>query len=102
MNRKINPIKPQEVPDQQNSSIPDQVIEVFNDLIVKEFNGRYAFLRQDAIISALAAKGIQKNEIFKNKWLDVEDLFRKSGWNVEYDSPAYCESYEPSFKFSKK
>ena len=49
----------QEVPDQQNSSIPDQVIEVFNDLIVKEFNGRYAFLRQDAIISALAAKGLE-------------------------------------------
>lgn len=40
--------------------------------------------------------------IFAEKWLDVEEIFRQVGWSVSYDNPAYNESYEPSWTFTKK
>ena len=38
----------------------------------------------------------------KAGWLDVEGIYRKAGWDVEYDSPGYCEDYPATFKFRKK
>lgn len=39
--------------------------------------------------------------IFDKHWLDIEDTYRKAGWNVEYDKPGYCENYDAYFVFSK-
>ena len=40
--------------------------------------------------------------IFSNHWLDVEDIYRKQGWKVVYDSPGYDESYDAYYEFRKK
>jgi len=40
-----------------------------------------------------------RDEIFDRGWLDVEDLYRISGWRVEYHKPGYNETYEPTFEF---
>lgn len=45
---------------------------------------------------------ISRGVIFKNNWLNIEELYSNEGWLVKYDSPAYCESYEPYFKFTRK
>ena len=45
---------------------------------------------------------ITRDEVLRQKLLDVEPLYRKAGWQVEYDKHAYCENYEPFFIFSKK
>lgn len=37
-----------------------------------------------------------------NSWVDFEDLYRKQGWKVVYDKPAYCETYKAYFVLSKK
>ena len=42
-----------------------------------------------------------RKEIFDNHLLDFEDVYRDQGWSVMYDSPAYCESYDPYFLFKK-
>lgn len=39
------------------------------------------------------------NQLIKEKWLDIEDHYRKAGWKVTYDKPAYCENYDAYFKF---
>jgi hypothetical protein len=33
--------------------------------------------------------------------MDVEDVYQKAGWEVEFDKPGYNEDYEANFKFSK-
>lgn len=96
-------ITPQEAICQRMDSIPDFVIEAFNQLIVENLVGKYStVLQKDAVakIIALSPEKVTSNEIYKRHWLDVEDVFRKAGWTVKYDKPAYNETYEPSFEFS--
>jgi hypothetical protein len=40
--------------------------------------------------------------MFNKHWFDIEDIYRKAGWAVEFDKPGYNESYESFFVFKKK
>ena len=105
----IQPIKPSEVVKEVN--IPDFIIEAVNKLIKEKWDGSEAKIYQDDILEIVAVyqKDPDANdgrptreEVFKNHWLDFEDLYRKQGWKVVYDKPAYCETYKAYFVFSKK
>lgn len=103
------PVTPQEVTKLKQTLIPDIVIESFNELIAKNFNGSNATVLQKEIINTISTKWKLQNKydldtdrIFEEKWLDIEDIYSKAGWDVYYDKPAYCESYEPTFEFSKR
>ncbi len=102
MNNKVMPIKPSEVIGKKCESIPSEAMEAFNELIAQKFNGHYAHVVQKDVVKLMVEKGLKEAEIFEKGWLDVEDIYRKNGWIVEYDKPAYCESYDASFKFSVK
>jgi len=101
MASKVKPIKPGDVEKLRAVSIPDVVLEVFNAMIAKKWNGSYAVVKQDDVMAVLEEKGLARKEVYENHWLDVEDSYRMSGWKVFYDKPAYCESYDAYFKFSK-
>ena len=100
---KVKPITPKEVTEKKLASIPDEVIEAFNELIVQNWDGHRASILQDEVCK-LAAKKLKctTDIIYDNSWLDVENIFRKSGWKVAYDKPGYNESYAASFSFTKK
>ncbi len=98
----VKAINPSEVVAARKASLPDVVIEVFNKLIAKNFNGHSASVYQSEVMKCLAAERLKSSEIFKKGWLDVEDIYREQGWEVKYDKPGYNESYEAYFKFSKK
>ena len=79
------------------------MIATWNELIVKNYNNGSAKVLQNAAVTALMEAAEKPREhIFHEKWLDIEDVFRASGWSVKYDKPAYNESYEPSFLFKPK
>lgn len=92
----VEPIKPSEVTGKQQEALPDHVIETWNRMIAEAWNGSSATIMQNHAIKQLggAGKGFA--------WLNIEDIFRKAGWIVEYDKPGFNETYEASFKFSKK
>lgn len=100
----IKPISPKKI----KQTFPDEVIQAFNNLLEAKGNSRSITIYQDTAIDEilrvykLAGKSITRNQIFDNHWLDVEDTYRKAGWKVEFDKPAYCESYKAYFVFSKK
>ncbi len=96
------PIKPSEIVKVHSAAIPDIIIETFNDAIIKNWDGREAYFTQDSIADALRKKGFNMKEVYEKHQLDVEPLFRKAGWIVEYDAPGYCEDYKATFKFRKK
>jgi len=100
----IQPITPQEVVDKKLETLPDAVIRAFNTLIVKKFDGYESTVEQEEVIKAIMAEDetIGRQEIFDNHWLDVEDIYRKIGWNVTFDQPGYNESYNAYFSFKKK
>lgn len=100
----VKPISPKEATTQKRQDMPDAVIETWNRLIAKKFNGNNSVtIKQNEIVAALAASnGVDRQTVFDLGWLDIEDLYRSVGWTVEYDKPGYNESYEAFFVFKKK
>lgn len=99
----VEPIKPDEVVEQKQKLFPDEVMEAFNELIAENYqNGSATFQQNEVVKRIVEKKGCESAEIFKNHWLDVEDVYRNAGWKVEYDKPAYNESYAATFTFRKK
>lgn len=91
----VKPITPGEVY-LAAPQVPDHVIETWNKLIAKNWDGRQATIMQKEAIKALGGTGGEKMA-----WLNIEEIFRQAGWVVEYDKPGYNETYEASFKFTK-
>jgi len=99
------PIKPGEV---SRAPIPDNVIEVFNELIQKHWDGEKAQFSLNEAVEAVVKRfrgdgnqGVSVKVLLKNGWLDVEPVYRKVGWIVEYDKPGYNEDYPATFTFRK-
>lgn len=100
---KVKPISPDELIKRKKEEFPSVIIEVVNELIAKKWDGHEAKIYQSTIVNGIIARtSYSKDEIYKNHLLDFEDLYREEGWDVVYDSPAYCESYEPYFVFKKE
>lgn len=102
MAKKVRPIKPSEVVAKKKKDIPNEVFEAFNELITQNFDGHSATIKQDEVVALIVKKGLKRNAIFNNHWLDVEDVYRAGGWNVVYDKPGFNENYEAFFEFTPK
>ena len=97
------PIRPSDVAAPKEATFPPEVIEVFNDLIAKNYSGGSATVRQkDAVAEIETRMGVDKRRIFAEGWLNVEEVYRAQGWKVEYDKPGYNESYDAFFVFRGK
>jgi hypothetical protein len=92
------PMRPEQIAEAKNLAIPGHVFDAFNTCITKTYtNGRAQVYQKDVV--AEIAKTTENPPI---EWLDVEEAYRENGWDVQYDKPAYCESYRAFFIFSKK
>ena len=121
---KVQPVSPQDVVEEKEKWIPDEVISAFNRLISVNFSCGYSSFKQNEVLTEII-NNLKKSDlecvkkisyeycepyftleleslIFKCNWLDVEEIFRKAGWIVEYDKPGYNESYAATFNFRKK
>lgn len=98
----VKPITPSDIPSVKKNIIPDAVFEVFNELIAKNYSNGSARVTQAEVINELARKGISNSQIYTEKYLDIEDIYRENGWKVEYDKPGYNESYGAYFIFTAK
>jgi hypothetical protein len=101
----IKPISPDNVVKAKKASLPDEVIESFNELIAKNWNGSYSEFKQDDVIDLILGKmdwpKESRHDLFENNWLDVEPIYEAQGWKVDYDKPGYNEDYSATFNFSK-
>jgi hypothetical protein len=103
---KVKPITPEQASLGKQTSIPSEVIESFNELIIENYRNYSCssnFTQKD-VVSKICNKMNLENDrkIYDSHWLDVESLFEKYGWKVKYDKPAYCENYDANFTFTKK
>ncbi len=81
--------------------MPEAVIDAWNELVSAKFDGRSATVEQDAAVRLLVERmGCDRSKVFDSGWLEVEPLFRLSGWDVAYDKPGYNETYPATFKFT--
>jgi|GEM_PF-1305742 len=99
--RPARPISPDEVVEQQREQFPREVFEEVNRLLGETAVNGYAVIQQDDIENALVARGLNRSEIYRRGWMNIEESYREAGWKVEYDKPAYNESYPATFTFRK-
>jgi hypothetical protein len=110
----VKPLKPDEAVALKETQFPDEVIEAFNEMIAQRLKRGCAEFQlkevKKLIIDKFVASGSLgtkkrstiSSRICEQEWLDVEDIYRKEGWKVVYDSPGWDEHYEPFFRFKKK
>ena len=108
----MKPISPKDASMKAIVKFPKEVIEAFNEVIVENLKvinstggtkRTVAEFTQDVVVNRICAKmDITRDEVFNKKYLDVEHIFEKEGWTVDYDKPAYNESYKATFTFSGK
>lgn len=97
------PITPSEITKKKTQALPAAVFDAFNELIAKNWNGDSATIKQKDVAALIAAKlEVKLDVVYESHYLDVESLYRKAGWDVDYDKPGFNETYEATFEFSKK
>lgn len=101
----IDPIRPSETTEAWRKLIPDSVIEVWNELIAKgAAGGKHNFsISQDDAVLALLEKhpDMTRRQIFDRKWLDIEEIYRSYGWEIEYHKSPYYDSSPSYFEFER-
>ncbi len=96
------PFTPNQAIAKAQSNIPDEIIEAFEEMIVENMSqGTATFLLKDVAALAAGKLKIRPKALFDKNWLDVEPLFRASGWIVEFDKSGYNEDYDDNFTFRK-
>ncbi len=104
----IEPISPDDAIIKKQSIIPDIVIECFNELIAQNYTDNESTFKQDDVVELIRQKmttvqpDVKNRIIYGSHWLDVESIYRKKGWIVEYDKPGFNESYDATFTFNRR
>ena len=103
----IRPITPREV-EKKRGSIPDEVIEACNILILKRYSKPGFKITFNEIIQFAMElmvedeKVVERETFFIQGWLDIEPFYRKAGWKVSCTTSDWGESFDPFFWFTKK
>lgn len=94
----MSPITPQQVAKKKGRYIPKVVFDAFDALIVTNYaDGKAVVLQREVV------ERVKKTlPDFKNDWLNVESAYEAIGWTVDYDKPAYNETYPATFTFTAK
>lgn len=95
----IEPIRPEDV---DRPVIQPGVIDAFNELIRENWDSGVAVIPLRDVHARVRAKlGVPAGNGIDRRWLNVEDAFRAVGWDVEYESPGWDESYMAHYTFRK-
>lgn len=96
-----DPISPADIAYAKSKYIPPEVIDAANELIAINFsNGTSKFKLNE--LKDLDRTKFTSAQDLKSEWFNIEELYRAQGWSVEFDSPAYNESYNSFFVFEAK
>jgi len=94
---------PNEMITQWQQALPDAVIETFNELLAKHFNGKTASIKEKELLDALEAKELSTKEVTDQRWLfQTQELYKEKGWKVLYRSPNWEQDFNPYFQFDLK
>lgn len=86
--------------------IPVEMFEAVNELLTEKASGSiYITIHQKEIIERFkqkieeAEKICDIKEAFKKHWFDFEPYYEDAGWEVQYESPGYCETGPTYYRF---
>lgn len=101
---------PEDVLKKRVETIPDYVIDAFNDLLTENYQENetitFAYIEQEDVIRKILEYStddeLTRETIFKKHYLDIENLYRNNGWEVDYKKPMFNEYFKAYFVFKSK
>ncbi len=91
----VKPISPDDIDDAKYTAIPSELIQIVNNLIVKNYSSGYSVVYSNVIRSQVREKLGQ----FHDKWLSIEDKYQQTGWKVQFLKPP--GGFDSFFVFTK-
>jgi hypothetical protein len=101
----IEPITPQELNESLGEIFPVAVITSFNNLLKEKYRGDNSIIiKVDEAVNRILSldDSLTRNILFEKKYLDIENLYRKFGWSVTFNSPDRDENFDSYYVFSVK
>ncbi len=99
------PITPADAKAKKEKTIPEEVYDAFNELIIKNLSSDgTATVTQAEAMDLICKKmpAVTRQQVYDHNWMDIESAYRKAGWTVAYDKPGYNETYPACFMFRQK
>ena len=101
-----NVYSPEDVLKKRVETIPDYVIDAFNALLTENYQEDETIIEQEDVIRKILEystdDGLTRETIFKKHYLDIENLYRNNGWEVDYKKPMFNECFKAYFVFKSK
>lgn len=98
----VKPMSPTEIKQKAIESIPDEMIQAVNELLIENASrGTITIKLKDieARFRKLSNGKYNSIDIYDKGWMDFESAFRQAGWKVSYESPARDENFESYYRF---
>lgn len=97
----VQVIGPDEMVSRWQQALPDIVVEVFNDELAKQFNGKTASVREKSLLTAIAEKGLTLRTISEQRWLkQTAELYKARGWKVVERDCGGDDNYDIYYNFA--
>lgn len=102
---KVQPINPAMLrePGTKALEIPSLIVMIVNKMIDEFWDGHQSRVWQSDILVRIAKlAGFDKETVVRNRWLDIEPMYREAGYNVKYVKPPHGEKGDAYFEFTLK
>lgn len=99
----LKPLSPSEVKQKAIESIPDEMIQAVNELLIENASRSSIVIKQKDIEDRFRklSKGKYNHvDIYAKGWMDIEPVYSKAGWKVRYESPDRDQNFEEYFAFT--
>ena len=90
------PVSPNNVSEMKKQCLPSYVIDAANKLIAENYCDGQSTFKLKELVKEIKLKGV-----YKDGNLNIEDIYRCEGWDVEYIKPVMYESFEAYFIFRR-
>lgn len=99
-NNTIQPLDPKHLVRAKAFEIPNIIILITNKLIDENWDGHQSKVWQSELITRIQQMtGIDRADILRNNWLNLETTYRRVGYDVNYVAPVWGEKGDAYFEF---
>lgn len=99
----VTVLSPNEMIEQWQLALPDEVIEAFNEMLIKHFNGADAKILEKDLLAAVKKKGVSQQQVEDQRWLQqTRQLYEEQGWKVDHKTPGWDDDFDSYFYFQVK
>ena len=100
----VTPLTPHEAVQQKLEDVPEKVLNCWNKIIKSNLDKTNSSVTSrftlDELAKMISSEMACSFDVAQSKgWFDLEPLFIKSGWNVQFHRASYADDFDSYFYF---